>query len=155
MYDELVKRIRQVAEEVCDDYDVDPYNAEQRFFVIAEAADAIGELQHTADAIPHVCECCIGCEVESRGGCDSAFVLSPKRAREYLSKPRWIPVTERLPDFEGCLLCMRKAFVGDKLRYQDILYYEEGTFYMEFEDTPIPTEAITHWMPLPQPPKEE
>ena len=45
MYDELVKRVRQVAEEVCEDYDVDPYNAEQRFFVIAEAADAIEKLQ--------------------------------------------------------------------------------------------------------------
>ena len=44
MYDELVKRVRQVAEEVCDDYDVDPYDAEQRFFVIEQAADAIEEL---------------------------------------------------------------------------------------------------------------
>lgn len=80
-----------------------------------------------------------------------------KKTAEWLNEkiPKWIPVTERLPDFEGCVLCMRKAFVGDKLRYQDILYYDEGTFYMEFDDTPIPTEVITHWMPLPEPPKEE
>jgi hypothetical protein len=44
MYDELVKRVRQVAEEVSEDYDVDPYIAEQRFFVIEEAADAIEKL---------------------------------------------------------------------------------------------------------------
>ena len=43
--DELVKRVRQVAEEVCEGYDVDPYNAEQRSFVIEEAADAIEFLQ--------------------------------------------------------------------------------------------------------------
>ena len=67
---------------------------------------------------------------------------------------KWIPVTERLPDFEGCLLCMRKAFVGDKIRYQDILYYDEDGFRMEFEDTPIPIESVTHWMPLPDPPKD-
>ena len=72
----------------------------------------------------------------------------------FIYSTEWIPVTERLPDFDGCVLCMRKALVGDKLRYQDILYYDEGTFYMEFEDTPIPTESITHWMPLPEPPKE-
>ena len=44
MYDELIKRIRQVAEEVCEDYDVDPYNAEQRCLAILQAADAIEEL---------------------------------------------------------------------------------------------------------------
>ena len=47
MYDELIKRVRQVAEEVCDDYDVDPYIAELRFFVIEEAADAIEHMQKT------------------------------------------------------------------------------------------------------------
>ena len=47
MYDELIKRVRKVAEEVCDDYDVDPYIVEQRFFVIEEAADAIEVLSKT------------------------------------------------------------------------------------------------------------
>ena len=51
MYDELVKRVRQVAEEVCDDYDVDPYVAEQRFFVIEEAANAIEKLLKVASAM--------------------------------------------------------------------------------------------------------
>ena len=51
MYDELVKRVRQVAEEVCYDYDVDPYIAEQRFFVIEEAADAIEELSEYVSTI--------------------------------------------------------------------------------------------------------
>lgn len=98
-----------------------------------------------------------GCPCEAEPMCESkdCVIIQAADAIEELSKPKWIPVTERLPDFEGCVLCMRKAFVGDKLRYQDILYYEEGTFYMEFEDTPIPTEVITHWMPLPTPPKGE
>lgn len=45
MYDELIKRLRGVAEEVANDYDVDPYNAEQRCFVIEQAAYAIEVLQ--------------------------------------------------------------------------------------------------------------
>lgn len=60
MYDELVKRVRQVAEEVCDDYDVDPYNGEQRFFVIEEAANAIEELQAT------LCNWCAVCPEDKR-----------------------------------------------------------------------------------------
>lgn len=44
MYDELVKRLREVAGEVNNDYDVDPYDAEQRCLVILQAADAIEEL---------------------------------------------------------------------------------------------------------------
>ena len=70
MYEELVKDLRE--------------NHDKYFARDMQAADAIEELSKLADAIPHVCECCIGCEVES-GGCDNAFVLSPKRAREYMS----------------------------------------------------------------------
>lgn len=44
MYDELVKRLREVADEVDNDYDVDPYNAEQRCLAILQAANAIEEL---------------------------------------------------------------------------------------------------------------
>lgn len=52
------------------------------------AADAIEDLSKLSNAIPHVCECCIGCEMEKKnGGCDNAFILSPKRAIQYLIKP--------------------------------------------------------------------
>ena len=114
-----------------------------------EAADAIEELSRVADAIPHVCECCIGCEVES-GGCDRAFVLSPKRAMEYLSKPRWIPVTERLPEDGSDVL----AYLDSRITAAN--YYKEtwqdcvmGRLYLTEEG------LVTHWMPLPEPPKEE
>lgn len=130
MYDELIKRLHQ---RIALTHAGSPLQDDLR-----EAAEAIEKLQQIA------------------GHYEETAKDYFKDVCYYLERvPKWIPVTEQLPDFEGCLLCMRKAFVGDKLRYQDILYYEEGTFYMEFEDTPIPTECITHWMPLPEPPKEE
>lgn len=49
MYDELVKRLREVADEVDNDYDVDPYNAEQRCLSILQAADAIEELSQQVE----------------------------------------------------------------------------------------------------------
>ena len=44
MYEELVKRLREVADEVDSDYDVDPYNAEQRCLAILQAAEVIEKL---------------------------------------------------------------------------------------------------------------
>ena len=68
---------------------------------------------------------------------------------------KWIPVTERLPDFEGSLLCMRRTQLG--LRVQDILYFEDGKFSYRFSYNGIDNleyGAVTHWMPLPKPPKD-
>ena len=87
MYEWVVKRLQYAEMEHTK-------HGEDKLAVLCrDAADAIEELSRVADAIPHVCECCIGCEVET-GGCDRGFALSPKRAREYLSKLRWIPATE-------------------------------------------------------------
>ena len=137
MYDELVKRLRYDAELLSQDG--------WAAGLFTEAADAIEELSRVADAIPHVCECCVGCEVES-GGCDRAFVLSPKRAREYLSKPRWIPVTERLPEpYTWVLVCAENHKVAFDAFYDGV----------RWQDAVLNGLIVTHWMPLPEPPKEE
>jgi hypothetical protein len=82
MYDDLVKRLRDVADEVDNDYDVDPYNAEQRCLVILEAANAFEKLS-----------------MKLHG--DEAAIAGMKREIERMvvsgNKSRWIPVKERLP----------------------------------------------------------
>lgn len=90
-YDEQIKSLRRLSE---TQVDIDWQFAVQQ--AMTEAADSIEELSKLAEAIPHVCECCIGCELEKKnGGCDNAFVLSLKRAMQYLIKPRWITVEEK------------------------------------------------------------
>ena len=146
MYEELVKRLNALR----DNQIIPVYVAG----TIGEAADAIEELSKLADAIPHVCECCIGCEMEKKnGGCDNAFVLSPKRAMQYLIKPRWVPVTERLPEsmHEYVLCCGEKG--GQFVGWVATKTYDDGIKARAFAHGGR-GRNITHWMPLPEPPKE-
>lgn len=71
--------------------------------------------------------------------------------------PKWISVEEKLPDFEGAVLCMRKSHIRVGLSYQEILYfdYDEQWFKDMFRDFFVEEGCITHWMPLPEQPKEE
>ena len=64
---------------------------------------------------------------------------------------RWIPVTERLPEKGGNYLCIVKSSLFRGATYQTILGYDKAGFY----DGCIFVEDVTHWMPLPEPPKEE
>jgi len=70
---------------------------------------------------------------------------------------RWIPVSERLPDIEaGCtgsalvLVCRYGAEAGPCIINTAYLcgedWYDENGYYQFL--------GITHWMPLPAPPKE-
>ena len=69
------------------------------------------------------------------------------------SKPRWIPVTERLPKYGDWVLG-----IGPKHGYH-ICEYRGITHFPYSGDSPWfsakgRTLTITHWMPLPEPPKE-
>ena len=67
--------------------------------------------------------------------------------------PKWIPVTGRLPLYGQDVLAVRTY--GDGEKCQEVLMahisvWNEGTGEKWWNAT-----NITHWMPLPEPPKEE
>lgn len=66
-------------------------------------------------------------------------------------KPKWIPVTERLPEENGYYLCCVKSFLFSGRTYINILKCDKNGF-MEGH---IYTDDVTHWMPLPSPPSTE
>ena len=66
---------------------------------------------------------------------------------------KWIPVTERLPEEDADVLCCRGNHIGaliDVYTYQGDGKWEDSYGYWNYTDI----EGITHWMPLPEPPKE-
>lgn len=71
---------------------------------------------------------------------------------------QWISVKDRLPDTCGlpCLLCGENAFGQIRVFAGFTGYMERGKFewHSNQKDIDIDVWTITHWMPLPESPKE-
>jgi hypothetical protein len=65
----------------------------------------------------------------------------------------WISVNDRLPDGEtfDCLVYCPETFPKNIRLITATYYADNQTFYGDSDDNPH--EDVTHWMPLPQPPK--
>lgn len=61
---------------------------------------------------------------------------------------RWIPVTERLPEEDVAVLCFSDSYGGTRfigyIDYRCKAWIEDGMLHIG---------NVTHWMPLPKPPK--
>ena len=71
---------------------------------------------------------------------------------------KWIPVTERLPEKYGRYLALTPGYLKGFDQYDAwlIYYHPESGFYDADPNWgDIPMDVITHWMPLPEPPKGE
>lgn len=135
MYEELIHDLRLHHDTVVETYSQDGMEITET--VYSQAADAIEELQE--DSVP------IG---------DMKMIL------EEVAKPRWIPVTEGLPKTRESILGKKSSKVIVAFRFDD---WTQGTDTAHtlngewvFEDhITVVARTITHWMPLPKPPKEE
>lgn len=74
--------------------------------------------------------------------------------------PGWISVKEHLPDIGSAVIVsgrMRYKWETDFSRFVDVATYAEGELFETFNDWYEGQDdfEITHWMPLPTPPKED
>ena len=124
MYDELIEQLRHMAKiySICENENTNEYK------LSLQAADAIEDLQKRLD----------NAEIEN--------IKLKEEFAMYRGKHRWIPVTERLPDYQEDVLCNDdgKVIVG---------YYTDDE--IGWHDSHMYKIYPTHWMPLPQPPESE
>ena len=71
---------------------------------------------------------------------------------QYMPLPAWIPVTERLPLYGQDVLAVRTY--GDGEKCQEVLMAHIAVWNEETGEKWWNATNITHWMPLPEPPKE-
>lgn len=71
------------------------------------------------------------------------------------SKPKWIPVTERLPDnIDEEVLVSTEDYGKSGLGFVTVAVYD-GNDWLECWERKTYLTAVTHWMPLPSAPTEE
>lgn len=80
------------------------------------------------------------------------IVMEQNREMSESGVPRWIPVTERLPECEQFTLTWEPNESADLLSPIHVGQFQRGTepTWVDFEDEPY---TPTHWQPLPEPPK--
>ena len=146
MYDGLIKRLRNCATEAapCNtcDYIVDGSCTDT---LMKQAADAIEELIAERDVFL----------TEMTHEHNRAARLLWEK--EHGTPPSaWIPVTERLPGYMENVLVTDGVFSGMGWRdWYDYRGTKSREDYWISPNTNVKDFGITHWMPLPQPPKEE
>ena len=164
--DELVRSLRICAEgEHCDK--CTKWEAKQngglnvcQTAICKEAADAIEKLEKQLYAEKEACDAYyyayqhwmhqyikdIENRVDAKPVDGDKFVDAIIKSYE---QPRWIPVTERLPEAGERVLCYCRANIYEvmKMRTDGDWVYDTNHVYMR--------SFVTHWMPLPEPPKAE
>ena len=79
--------------------------------------------------------------------CQQVDKFMEEAARLYSKQPKWIPVKERLPDEDDEVLVVAVNVFNHDDRWVSIDWLYSGGWQQH--------EIVTHWMPLPTPPKEE
>lgn len=144
MYKELISRLR-VCREMCE-----TAKFEEATSLLSEAADAIEEL---SKVVKHQAE--ILHRYGGETGIRQSAEMNDSLVRLLQERYRWIPVTERLPqDHERVLVVNDDGKMMVAQRAEDDWWHYYCAYDVDRWWTGENGE-VAHWMPLPEPPKEE
>lgn len=126
-YDKLIENLRYEAS-----YAYLGSDGERLAKMMRDASDAIEELSREYDSV-------------SKSFCESVELVRKLQPKVQ----RWISVKERLPEPYTRVIGYMAWKAITAIEFQNNHWYSID--HLE----PLPDEAVTHWMPLPQPPKED
>ena len=138
MYEELVKNLRICS--ICNfgqNCDECTQKSEGRFccdILLHKAADAIEDLQNERDMY------------------SKAMIDEHNKAAKIVWEHRWIPVSERLPEESGEYLVWANVRPD---KDEDPVPFMIMSYFHAFYDNQFIVKNVSHWMPLPEPPKED
>ena len=101
-------------------------------------------------------------EIDYAIGGLKALQAENDRLKEEVQQTRWIPVEERLPVVQDRYIvtaCDEGCPYGEGIWYSTVVvvadYYKGCWTWDDYRCEYDISDIVTHWMPLPQPPKEE
>lgn len=119
-------------------------------------------------------ECCESCKYSHSTACTDYLIADYMIAngvtigRDIDAPTKWIPVSERLPQEDGSYLVTTNYFGkhqginircfakdGETVNEYDLAGQKYVWYFYDNEYGYVSTDSVTHWMPLPQPPKGE
>lgn len=158
MYEALIKELRYLAKvySICENTNTKEYR------LAVDAAYAIEELSRKIESLESMREITPEAEYAIDKHADNIISHMDELIRGLENEPRWIPVTERLPEEPyGCLVVVwdNPTYGGGDmfLNYYPEFVGWDGDQWNDWEGEKIPLD-VAYWMPLPkipEPPKEE
>lgn len=67
----------------------------------------------------------------------------------------WISVEERMPEIDVDVQTFRFGFSGIERLERQIVARWDGEVWVDWALQEVSPECVTHWMPLPDPPKDK
>ena len=102
----------------------------------------------------HSCMNCPYHVMAMPGHCDEDSLQADRLLANGVTFQKWIPVNEGCPTAHSGCIVYRNNNLGS--HYSMVTYTPAlGFHYYDSEYGDITLDDITHWMPLPEPPKEE
>lgn len=98
-------------------------------------------------------------------GYEKGYEAGKKDATDIIVGCKWIPVTEKLPEKDGRYLVFKQNFAfpwfdvlgfaknGESVSRYDLENAKDVWYGYDSEYGYFSVDSVTHWMPLPEPPK--
>lgn len=99
---------------------------------------------------------CIKCPYKGEQWCGDKSKIDALAYIQQLeaTQPKWISVEERLPDDNGYFLTKIHCDKRDWIEVNTFDHTEKEWWHDTGNRTEEATEFVTHWIPIPEPPKE-